>query len=273
MNLGTVAKACTLAISISVMGCVGGLARANAGETLLAQADQGDFLLEYQEPENSDHQAVYEALVESSFYDEVMTQLNDELTLPQDIRVVFTDCGEENAFYTSEDATISMCYELIAKYAETFYDEEQSDYTQEVINAAYFTFFHELGHALVDQFGLPIVGREEDAVDSFATVLLLWQGEETAAIAGIDQFNLDAEEEADLEELAYWDEHSLNGQRFYNVACLVYGSDPAGYEDWVSADFLPESRAERCEGEYAQAEASWSALLSPYLKSSGVSLR
>lgn len=266
MNLRTMVKACTLAISISLMGCLGGMAQEQGEGTLLAQADDGDFVLEYQEPQNSDHQAVYDALVESGLYNEVVANLNEQFALPQDIAIIFQDCGEENAFYNPEDVTISMCYELIAKYADTFYDEEQGDYTQEVINAAYFTFFHELGHALVDQLGLPIVGREEDAVDSFAAVLLLWQGEEEAAIAGIDQFSLDAEEEATLEELSYWDEHSLNNQRFYNMACLIYGSDPEWYSDWVSDDLLPESRAERCEAEYAQADASWSMLLSPYLK-------
>ncbi|HEY9736719.1 MAG TPA: DUF4344 domain-containing metallopeptidase [Trichocoleus sp.] len=257
------AKVGALAISLSLMGCLGETAQGQEGGAL---PDEGDFVLEYQEPENADHQPVYEALVESGFYDDVVTSLNDSFTLPQDIAIVFLDCGEENAYYSPNDATISMCYELIAYYVDAFYDEAQSDYAQEVINAAYFTFFHEVGHALVDQLALPVVGREEDAVDSFAAVLLLWQGEEEAAIAGIDQFSVDAEEEAEYEEMPYWDEHSLSEQRFYNMACLIYGSDPDWYAEWVSDDFLPESRAEGCEAEYAQADASWSALLQPYLK-------
>ena len=33
------------------------------------------------------------------------------------------------------------------------------------------TFYHEVGHALIDQLSLPVFAREEDAADSFALVL------------------------------------------------------------------------------------------------------
>lgn len=85
----------------------------------------------------------------------------------------------------------------------------------------------------MDQYQLPITGREEDAVDIFAAVLLV-ESDEDAVIAGIDQFDVNAAEETDLEELAFRDEHSLNTQRFYNVSCIVYGSDPSAYADWVA---------------------------------------
>lgn len=256
------ARGLTLVLAASLGACGGDPAQ---GEDWLV-TDEGDFVLEYLEPDNADHQPVYEALTESEFYDQVVALLNDQLALPQDIAIVFQDCDEVNAFYSPDDVAIAMCYDLIAYYSDMLYDEAEADYTQEVINAAYFTFFHEVGHALVDQLALPIVSGEEDAVDSFAAVLLLWQGEEEAAIAGIDQFSLDAEEEAELEELPYWGEHSLSEQRFYNMACLVYGSDPDWYAEWVADDFLPAERAEGCEAEFAMADESWSALLSPYLK-------
>lgn len=32
--------------------------------------------------------------------------------------------------------------------------------------------FHELGHAFISLYDLPITGREEDAVDQFAAILL-----------------------------------------------------------------------------------------------------
>jgi hypothetical protein len=256
------ARALTLLMAAALGACMGYLAQ---GDPWLA-TDDGDFVLKYLEPRNTNHQPIYAALVESGFYDQVVATLNDQFALPQDIAIVFEDCGEVNAFYSPDDVAVSLCYDLIAYYTDMLYDEAEDDYSQAVINAAYFTLFHEVGHALVDQLALPIVGREEDAVDAFAAVLLLWQGEEEAAIAGIDQFSLDAEEEAELEDLPYWAEHSLSGQRFYNVACLVYGSDPDWYAEWVSEDFLPAERAKGCEAEFALADESWSTLLAPYLK-------
>jgi hypothetical protein len=40
---------------------------------------------------------------------------------------------------------------------------------------------HEIGHALIDQFALPVIGQEEDAVDAFATLMVLETYEEPGA--------------------------------------------------------------------------------------------
>jgi len=42
-----------------------------------------------------------------------------------------------------------------------------------VVNNAIFTLFHEAGHMLIAEFGLPVLGREEDAVDALSSILLL----------------------------------------------------------------------------------------------------
>ena len=118
-------------------------------------------------------------------------------------------------------------------------------------------------------------GQEEDAVDEFAAILLIDTQEYEAVIAGMDQFDIDAIEEAELgEDLVYWDEHSFSDQRFYNTACLIYGSAPDEFSDWVYDEdngwgedaFLPVERAEICEADYQRALTSWERLLAPYLK-------
>lgn len=241
----------------------------DAETTDVAQvADEGDLVVTYVEPSNSDYTEVYEILQQGGFYDELISNLNDSFAFPQDIAVVFDECGEENAFYSSDDVQITMCYELIKSYADTFQEEYQEDYAQEVNYAGFFTFFHELGHAMVDQYSLPVVGREEDAVDSFAAVLMLQADEQDAAIAGMEQFDVDATQEAELDELPFWDEHSLSEQRVYNVACLIYGSNPEEYADFIESEWLPEDRADGCEAEYEQASNSWNTLLEPYYKGS-----
>src|SRR5712672_2489440 len=47
-----------------------------------------------------------------------------------------------------------------------------------VVGNMLFVGFHEMGHALTDQFHLPTLGRAEDAADSFATIALLNAGSE-----------------------------------------------------------------------------------------------
>ena len=74
-----------------------------------------------------------------------------------------------------------------------------------------------------------------------------------------------AEELADA-FLAFWDEHSLNAQRYYNIACWVFGANPDRHDYIVKDGHLPEARAERCPNEFAQMQKSWSKLLGPHMK-------
>ena len=75
-----------------------------------------------------------------------------------------------------------------------------------------------------------------------------------------------AMEETGLDETPFWTEHSLSIQRSYNITCLVYGSDPEEYADFVADDYLPEERAEGCEEEYLQAADAWGMLLADFTK-------
>lgn len=232
--------------------------------------DTGDIKIFHNPVEDETYEEVHLILKNTKVFEEIAAGLNEELALPNDIEVYFQECGEENAYYDPETSQITLCYELIQRYKEIFADnaETEEEYVIEIINAALFTFFHELGHALVDRLELPITGKEEDVVDEFAALILLGSGEEgeQAALAGVLQFAVDAEEEAELEELAYWDEHSLSIQRFYNMACLVYGSNSEKYSFLVEDGDLPQERADGCEYEYAQKSNSWEILLAPYLK-------
>jgi hypothetical protein len=69
-----------------------------------------------------------------------------------------------------------------------------------------------------------------------------------------------------LSRSAFADEHSLDLQRFFNIQCLVYGSDPTRYDALVSTGDLPVERAKRCPGEYDQALRAWRSLLEPWIK-------
>lgn len=235
-----------------------------------AIADEGDLILYYIPSDIEAHQAIQNSLETTEFFDDLVADLNSYFAFPQDISVSFTDCGEANAFYDPENVEIIMCYELIDSFMQIFADniETEEDFHNEVIDAGLFTFFHELGHALVDQYELPITGREEDAVDDFSTIMLIDVYEDEAGfLSGLWQFEEGAIAEQDeLENLPYWGEHSLSTQRFYNTACIIYGSDPEEYAFLVEEDYLPADRAVRCEEEYAQKSVAWSTLIDPFIK-------
>jgi len=143
-----------------------------------------------------------------------------------------------------------------------------------VLGNTVFTLFHEIGHALIHQLQLPLLGKEEDAVDGLATLLMLGdRGDPTTdelIFAAADGWALmHAETQGNGEPMAFWDTHSLDMQRFHNIICMIYGSDPDGFEDVVSLAELPDERRELCPEEYETAAAGWAEVLAPYEKKFG----
>ena len=61
------------------------------------------------------------------------------------------------------------------------------------------------------------------------------------------------------------DEHGTPAQRAYNLLCIAYGSDPKLYGDFVSKGFLPQKRAEICDGEYEQLQEAFIILILPHV--------
>ena len=197
-------------------------------------------------------------------FEQIVPQLDAALQLPHDIPITFKKCDEENAFYDAETATITMCDELVDFYATLF--SEYEDKKDAIVGSLVSVFLHELGHGLIHQFGLPAVGKEEDAVDQLATVVLVASGEVGNQMALDGAFSWVAEGEAQGKDTTpFWDEHSLNEQRFYNMMCLIYGSDPDGFSEVITDKELPEERAEQCPDEYKAISTSWNKLLAPYL--------
>lgn len=239
--------------------------------------DRGDFKVVYAAVKDPDYRELQQIFKDTALFEETVKALNETLDLPADVTVALEECGEINAFYDPERRRISMCYELVGAFAEMFLagaetEEEAEAAGVSVAGATLFIFFHEAGHALIDLYDLPITGKEEDAVDQLATLILLEAGEdgENAALDGASSFLTEEEEVSEdgesFEELAFWDEHSLDEQRFYNIICWLYGKDPEGYAYLVEDETLPEARAGSCPGEYERMSKAWDTLLEPYVK-------
>lgn len=230
---------------------------------------RGALSVTYSEPSGeSGLGEIAEVLLDSKIFDRLVAALNTILILPKDIDVHFEQCGQINAFYIPGERRIAMCYELFGQFAEIFGGDDEEELGIEIINAAVFTFFHELGHALIHVLDIPITGREEDAADDLAALIALNMGEdgEDIVLSALSHFASMADEhESSADELAFWDEHSLDGQRAYNMACIIYGSNPEKFEDMVGDEGLPEARAERCPDEFKQKSNSWERLLDGHI--------
>ena len=197
------------------------------------------------------------------------TELNKVFILPQDVYLIEASCGEANAYYDPDAKQITMCSELVKDYeavfSKEFKDKEQA--AEAVEGATMLIFYHELGHALIDIYDLPVTGKEEDAVDQLSALIMADGSPEGAAAVynGALSFAL-AASDGDLDESAFADEHSLNQQRFYNLVCLLYGQDPKAHKDLVTDEILPKQRAQQCPAEFQRAEKAWGTLLSQHMK-------
>lgn len=131
---------------------------------------------------------------------------------------------------------------------------------------------HEIGHAVVDQFALPVIGQEEDAADSFATleVIAIYPDHVDilldSAEAMLIMHDLTIEDGAPFD---YFGVHDLDIQRGLRIICHAVGLDPERFDDaarWVDMD---RDQQLACEDEADIALDGWDVLLEPYLRADG----
>ncbi len=239
-------------------------------ELALAQTGGGQFHVYYAPIEDDTYGPLQKLFQETKALEAIADELNKTLILPDDLTIVMGNCGQENAFYSAEKKQVVLCNELIGRFAVLFNqgDKSEQEIGEAIVNTTLFVFFHEVGHALVDVLNLPTTGREEDVVDEFSTLLLLEGGEdgEKAVISAAEWFLIEGSKNDQLEKLAFWDEHSLDMQRFYGTLCLVYGKNPDKYQNFIEQDLLPAARAAACIQDYAKKSKSWDTLLAPHLR-------
>jgi len=199
----------------------------------------------------------------------VVSLLEDNFVIKRPLSIVFG--GEDGPLFDPEMNAIFIPYDFLVEVKTRF---EKSGYAETgvhpdeaTMDVLMHTLFHELGHALIAMYDIPVLGKEEDAVDGLADVLLIEYVENgrEIAISAADLFDLESEDRMELSENDFSDEHSLDLQRFYTTLCHVYGSDPKGYKDLPGETGLSRDRAEFCVEEYNKLHDDWMTLLKPYM--------
>jgi len=136
-------------------------------------------------------------------------------------------------------------------------------------------FYHELGHAFIDIMKLPIYGQEEDAADVLSAVLVhqLFEAENALQVAYATALGFRSDG-YDSDNVAYWDVHGPDQQRYYTFVCLFYGADPGKRQAFANDLKLPEGRQQTCPEEYRQAAGSWGPVMEELVKNgAGRSMR
>ena len=186
------------------------------------------------------------------------------IELPRTVPVAPLECGTPNAFYAPKKHGVVICYELADLFYRSFLaaGEDDQSASDSTLNALTFVMLHEMGHAAIGELELGVTGGEEDAVDDLAAVLLIDSGHAEWAFDGARSMKVLAKGG----RAPYFDEHSMGEQRFYNVTCMVFGSEPMKYLPMVERGLLPSARAGRCEKEYQQKDKAWQGMLAAHLR-------
>lgn len=235
----------------------------------------GKMIVTYEDAKTPDTQEGKALMQGSQFLEGLAATINESLKLPNDVALKGADCGEENAFWSSSDQTITMCYEYADWALKTFTKLGDPDPARSASGLLTATFFHETGHMASSIYDLPTTGRQEDVADQAAAFILLQPGEDghvdpeaRAAIMDYARgFRQDSEDRG--QEVPDWllaDPHTLDKARMYNFECWVYGADPEGNGDIVKDGLLPQDRADGCQDEFEKLSRAWGTLLQPYLK-------
>jgi hypothetical protein len=150
-------------------------------------------------------------------------------------------------------------------------EEQRQSVVEFVAGNMLFVLLHEMAHVLVTEMGLPVLGREEDAADAFATVTLLKLGtafsHRVLVEAAQGWFLSDKRDRWQRLTLTFYDAHGLDKQRAYQIVCLMVGSNPEQFGDLADETGLPEDRQQTCMGDYSNASWSWNKVLEPHRRS------
>ena len=176
--------------------------------------------------------------------------------------------GEDFTHYNPETRNIVISYSFILETMNRFKQEYEHEWEVYTVDALEYTFYHELGHALVDILNIPVLGKEEDAVDDFGVIMLILTRENgrDMAISASELFFMEGEDIEEFTSEDLMDEHSLDDQRGYRSLSLVYGSNPDEYSEIADSLDMDDDRRAISIEMYKQQTLNWLTLLEPHLK-------
>jgi hypothetical protein len=281
------------ALALAVAGCGGGSSSSSSssstsstdsaaqtgsgsgGETETT-ADQsssegtGEIKTVWQKPRGEENQIGYE-LLKASETRYLAKSLASAFELPDTLTIKGVNGFGGGPFYNPEDNSITLPYEfttvVLGVIAQSDPEESQYEWGEAVGAVDSFILAHEFAHALIHNFELPVLGREEDAADGVATALLLLASEGSVYAADAAEFWLNFSGRQNPPKLAeYADNHSFDRQRADNILCWIGGAEEELLVAFVENEVLPESRAVSCPGEWELLRRSVEQVMEPHLE-------
>lgn len=231
---------------------------------------------------DSELQPVLDAVKRAQLAERMATMVNASLRLKTNLGVGFASCGRPNAFFDRSRRAVVICLEFIQMIGATAKNDTEfmmklprEQFARGIDGLLLSAYFHELAHAVIYINQVPVTGREEDVADQFSVwfAMTFFDPKKTPVVTPAIWFWSRMAKERSIIALSeddrrrfLADEHSLDDQRVYNMACLLHGMNPEVAAKSSLFVQLPEERASRCRGEYLQAEYSMQHSFKKFIK-------
>jgi hypothetical protein len=266
-----------LAAVLAIAGCGGGDDDSTSAGTTGASGASGaqgvtggDVSVSYAQPRSKSDQ-IGEELLKAVDVEGLATILSTTFEIPTEIKVKAVNGLGGGPFYNPANDTITYQYGFAALIYNTL-RVNNPDWSQHKLGFATgsvlaFILEHEFTHALISIYNIPVLGKEEDAADTLATLLLLKSplGDKLALDAA--EFWAEFSGRQNPPAVAdYADEHSLDLQRAYSIVCDVAGSNEARYDQVDQAGILPRGDIQRCPAQYQEDVESFTQVLDPHVE-------
>lgn len=237
----------------------------------------------YKDSANPAQQKLIETIKRGQLAERMAFVVNANLRMKGDIGVGFESCGQVNAFFNPQRQAVVICSEFVEMVIKTAYNDKDfmmrlpREQFAKIIDGLFWgVYFHELAHAIIHTNNVPVTGREEDVADQFAVwfaVNFVDLSQTPVVMPTIWLWSRMAKERSiptmteDERKSFLSNEHSLDEQRIYNMACWVLGTGSEGGAKTARFAGLPDARAQRCVGEYAQVDKGMRNHFKKYFKS------
>jgi hypothetical protein len=161
-------------------------------------------------------------------------------------------------------------FEKDPRYSKGKTPEQIKDGVEFVTGNVLFVLAHETAHALINELGIPVIGREEDGADALATIVALriknTFADRVVSNAARGWFLSEQRDRKSGVSTKYYDEHGIDLQRAYYIVCLMVGGEPEKFEALAREVKMPEERQGTCRGDFSNASWSWQQVLKPHLR-------
>lgn len=229
-------------------------------------ANESLISINYEKPLNKIDINIKQDILDSNVNDDLINFIVETFKVSRKINIVYG--YSDGPLYSSEDNTIYIPYRFIDNVTIKFENVVKEDIDEKVFDSLLHTLFHEIAHLFIFEYEIPVLGKEEDAADGLANILLLEYYDHGSQITqnAAELFLLESKEIKSLSKIDFWDEHSLDIQRYYSTMCYIYGSN-SRKNSFIKKELKYDKyRSESCIEEYNILYDNWFFILKPFMK-------